>query len=212
MTYQIGALKTVGKNDPVVGYRLCRVIAKKGKVGDKVMESQGVILPEIRLNALQVILSAEVGKAWMQSKVHEVQDALVRKAVENGKMAIFDDQISVEAILKAMEAVEAATRFSKESIAVWFDADIAPHLVNAIRDKIVGISQDKLDHLVKGYKEDFQTLAAREVFMAPEIKVKLQKALNLLPDDYESEYSVTAEKVFEKFANAGTKAKVEDVL
>lgn len=212
MTYQIINLKNAVKQEPETGFRLCRVIAKKGKVGDRMMESQGCILPATRLNTLQVLLADTVGKDWLCGKVDEVVDSLVRKAVEQGKHNIFDDQISVGAILAAMAVQESATRFSKESIGAWFDADIAPLLREAILQKVTGISEDKLDHLIKGYREDFQTLAAREVFMAPEMKAKLQKALNLLPDDYESEYSLTAEKVFEKFAAAGTKAKVEDVL
>ena len=111
----------------------------------------------------------------------------------------------------AMQAEESAARFSKESIGIWFDADLAGLIADKIKEKIAGISTDELHKLVESYRTGFQALAAREVFMSPEEKVRLQKAIDLLPDDYETEYAATAEKLLSKFAAAGTKAKVEDV-
>jgi hypothetical protein len=125
-----------------------------------------------------------------------------------GKQAIFDEQIGVGAILEAMATVNAAQRFSKESIAGWFKADLLPLLVNAIKVKLPSISQDKIDSICDGYLRDFQLLAAREVMLSNEVKIKLEKAMMLLEDGYENPVS---EKISEKLSAAGSKV-VEDVL
>ncbi len=223
MSYQIIALKEAAKRgEPAAGMRLARIIAKaveieKGQpkaaqIDGRKIESQAVLVPAVSLGMIQSILADEVGKEWMKQQVAAVQDGLIRRAIAVGKNSIFDDQIEVGALLAAMQQQEAAVRFSKESIAIWFDSDLRMLLAAAISEKLPGISSDKLDRLIAGYRSDFQSLAAREVFMAPQTKAKLTKALALLPDDYESIYSAIAEKVFEKFAAAGTSHDVGDAL
>lgn len=222
MTYQITSLKTAQKleNQINVNERIARLIAKTvtdKKTGAKstaidgraVTESMAVIVPRVSLGDVQFILSTDDGKEWIKSQVEKLQDGILRGLYAAGKNAVFDEQFRNDALIKAMQAEEATTRFSKDSIAVWFQNDLEPLLVAAIQTKFAGMSQDKLDRLVAGYLADFQTLAAREVFMAIEIKNKLTKALALLPDDYVG--NSVSERIAEKLSNSAIKS-VDDAL
>jgi hypothetical protein len=133
----------------------------------------------------------------------------IASGIHKNNGSITSDKIGIDAILAAMKMAEQSQRFSKESIGSWFDEVLDPLLGAAITAKLPGISADKMDKLIAGYKSDFQLLAAREVMISNEIKVKLEKAMMLLPDDYES--VAVSEKIAEKLQNAGMKI-VEDVL
>lgn len=193
MTYQIESLKKLAKLELGAGDRLVRVIAKKGTIGKKAIESQGCIIPTVSIGMLNTLLNDPVGKEYLQGCIASVQDALVRKAVENGKMAIFDDTIGIGAMLDAMRATNESVRFSKESIKVWFDEFMKDALATAIRNKFSNAAEDKIESMVSNYLASFQILAQRNPSMSKEVKAGLIRAMEIaLPEDHDS---VTGEEI-----------------
>lgn len=162
-----------------------RTDGKKGKSG------KCAIVPAYSINTLQAILSNEVGEAWVMSAVNDLRGKIATALVKAGK-SITETDVALTAILAAMRVETESQRMTKESIGAWFDNDLAALVDLRIREKMAGISQDKLDKLVKGYRDSFQQLAGRDVSMPDSIKNQLIRALELLPADYDS---VIGEKV-----------------
>lgn len=188
MTYQIESLKTLAKKDLGETQRLARIIAKGGKVGTVETESLGCIVPILSRNTIEVIMHNDAAFEFVRNAVYGVQDSLIRKAVEQGKLCVFDSQIDIEAIVSAMNDVNESVRFSKESIKKWFDANLRQSLSEAIGKKLgASVASDKITKLVDGYLVQFQTLAGRNVSMDSKVKAQLLRALDFLPEEHDSE-------------------------
>lgn len=195
MTYIIENLKTASKKELGATERLCRVIAKSGKVENRVIESQGVILNKLSVNSISVIANNEAGAEFLLNAVYGVQDGIVRKLVAAGKMSVFDEQIGIDAILAAMAESNEVSRFSTKSIAAWFESDMKPVLSAALQAK--GFNGAAMDKMLSNYLASFQVLAGRNPSMDTTIKAGLIRALELLPEGYES---VTCNTIAEKLA------------
>lgn len=183
--YQIESLKAVQKKEVSENQRICRVIAKKGQIGNRTMDSQGVILNRVSVNLVQLLLGDENGAEWLRGKVESVQDAIVRKMVEGGKLAFYDDQIDMGSILAAMKSDNESGRFSKETIAAWFKDTMAPVLREKIVEKYTGISEDKIVKMLDAYLVNFSVLAQRQPSMPAETKAGLIRAMGFLAEDSE---------------------------
>jgi len=190
----VGTLKNVAKQDIPADARICRIVAK-GK-NKKLAESMAVVVSCVGNNVAQSLMLNEVGAEWMRGKIEELQDGMIRKQVEGGADRIQYESINIDAMLAAMKADNAATRFSKESIAAWFDADLREVLGCKILEKMTGLDQKTLDKMLDNYKSLFQVCAEREAnrSMAADVKGKLIRAMEFLPEDYES---ATAERIME---------------
>lgn len=179
MTYAINTLKIESKKELDSNSRLVRIIAKGGKVENRVIESQGIIIPALSINAIQLVLNNPVGAEFLLNSVYSVQDSIIRKLIANGKNQIFDAEFSIEKIIESMNELNETTRFSKESIAKCFDSIIKPVLESALVEKGYGNQADKL---VKNYLESFQILAGRNPSMNANIKAGLVRCLELVPE------------------------------
>jgi hypothetical protein len=197
MTHQVESLKKLSKVELGTGDRLCRIIAKKGKIGGRSMESQGVIIPTISPSILNVLVNDPIGREYLQSAVESVQDGIIRKAVESGKLAIFDHQIEVANMIEAMRVANESVRFSKESIATWFNEFLFDPLVAQIKLKMIALPEDKVRKLAENYLTSFQLLAGRNPTMPNAIKAGLIRALEFLPEDHDS---VTANEIATRLA------------
>lgn len=183
MAYQIESLKVVAKKEIVEGMRVSRIIAKKGQIGNKTMESQGVVVPVVAVNVVNTLLSDDTGREFLCNAVAGVQDGIIRKLVENGKMAFFDEQIGISALIDAMRVENETSRFSKDGIAKWFDAVMVPVLREKIVEKYAGIAESKIADMLRGYLQSFQILAGRTPSMPNKVKAGLVRALEFLPQD-----------------------------
>ncbi len=204
MTYTIETLKKLSKVELGTGDRLCRVIAKKGMIGSKQMESQAAILPAVSINTVQQLLMNDAGKEWFCNAVAKLQDELVRNRIAAGHMSVYDNHIDSDSILTLMESENSVQRFSKESIAVWFKNVLSTPLRAAIVDKMPAASDAVIDKLLGNYLESFQVLAGRNPSMKAEVKAGLLRALDFVPADHES---VTAIEVIRRL-NDVTEATV----
>jgi hypothetical protein len=208
MSIQIVSLKSVAKKEAQPGNRFARVIAKKGKIGSKTMESQAAEVPVVSIGILNALVANDVGREWLADKVQSVQDGIIRSLVEAGKMAFFPEQIGLDAILKAMQA-DAAGRFSKESVAEWFAEYLESPVRAALLEKFgAGTASSQIDKMVTAYVGAFQILANRveNRTMPAAQKASLIRVLAMLPDDHESaigeEIAVRIETVTEASAMA----------
>lgn len=180
---------------------------KKGKSG------QFVELPKVSEQMINLIMLDIHGREWVEDCIDSIRSKVVSGIATRGEL-IVSDKCGITAIL-AMLAIETQSqRMTKESIGAWFDADLAPLLNTAIRAKIPTIDSARLDKLVAGYRSDFQALSARQVVMSNAVKMKLEKAIALLSDDYSndsSSYATIGEKVIEALTELKS-IESEDVL
>ncbi len=185
MTYQLLNLKTISKQEVPAGNRLCRVIAK-GK-NTKLAESLGVWLPATTVTAVQVVMNNETGREFLCNAVAAVQDGIVRKLAEAGKLAVFAEQIDIDAVLQAMAAENESARFSSKSIEAWFASTMKPVLIDALNAKGYG---NQVEKLCKNYLDSFMVLAGRNPSMNGAIKAGLIRCMELLPQDQDDAVTV----------------------
>ena len=186
--YNVESLKTISKKETPAGNRLARIIFKKDRKTGEEKDSKGLLVSDISENYLAVISNDARGSEYLRGCIASVQDALIRKLIEAGKLTISSDEIDTEKLLAAMAAINEASsdRFSKESIATWFAEHMLVPLQAAICEKMEGISDSKLKQLTDNYLASFQILAGRNPSMNNTIKAGLIRAMEFLPEDHES--------------------------
>jgi hypothetical protein len=178
--FVVASVKNLIAAENQVVLSIARVDGKKGK------SDRAMVVPVLTEAEIQGLLLNSVGKAWIADAVDGLRSKMASKesASVMGR-AISSDTFTNSAILAAMSADLESTRLTKESIAAWFDADMAPLVVARLQEKIAGIADDKLAKLVAGYKESFCAVSGRSG-MSPKLVEQLQAALTLFPDDYDS--------------------------
>lgn len=209
MAYQIEALTRFKKVEAAAGERVSRLLAKKGVIEGRTVESQGVLIPVVSLAMLNGITADVNGQQWLRSKVQDVQDALIRKMIGAGKVSFFDDQIGIDACLRVMAAEMESTRFSKESIKVWFDGSLRGLLAARLSEKNPAMQQSVILKLCDQFLERFVSLAGRNVSMDLKTKDQLLKAIELLPADHES---ATATEIMERLQEVGEDSGIAGAL
>ncbi len=209
MAYQIENLTRFKKVEPKAGERIARLLAKKGSIEGRSMESQGVIVPVVSLAMLNALVSDTAGQQWLRGRVQDVQDSLIRKMIGAGKASFFDDQIGLDACLRVMTADMESTRFSKESIKVWFDSSLRSLLAARLSEKNPAMQASVVQKLCDQFMERFMSLAGRNVSMDLKTKDQLLKALELLPEDHES---ATAAEVLERLNEVGEDSGIAGAL
>jgi len=186
MAYQIETLKKLVKSDVPANMRLARLVAK-GK-NKKLDESMGVFIPALSNAAVQLVTMDSIGIEWVRGKLETLQESLIKKQAESGKLAVFDSVFDTEAMLAAMKAENSTARFSKESIAAWFDANLREIITARIKEKMPNLNESNVSRMVENYLAAFQVCAEREAnrSMTPEVKAQLLRVMELLPEDHES--------------------------
>lgn len=180
---------------------IARTDGKKGKT------DLCIVVPEVSDAVMSVVYNNEHGRQWIAAQIDAMRSKIASEINKAGR-AITSDLVGVTAILTAMQSDLQSSRFCKETVIAWFDAELMPLLQSAIRSKLVGISDDKLMRLAEGYRNDLVTLTGRNAIVSNELRLKITKALQLLPDDY---CHPIAEKLAEKL-RAASNSCVEDVL
>lgn len=174
------------------GFRIARVIAKKGKIGERECKSQGAVLKSLSRSKIDWFLNSEVGEQFFRNALEQVQDSLLRAQVENGKLSVHESAIDAESILQAITVAVESARFSKDSIEKWFVEHMQEVLTTQITAKYDGISDDKLSAMLKNYLVSFQILAGRNPSMADSTKAGLIRAMEFL-DENSEEHPTTVE-------------------
>ena len=122
---------------------------------------------------------------WYLQQVEAVCKA---KMVESGNITEGDYSIDAVAAYLDSQAISEG-RISKERIAQWFNSDVAPVLQAAFKAKLGdSLTDEKLGHITNAYRDNFKSLAKREIVLADAVKVNLNKALDLLPESSLRQY------------------------
>lgn len=177
--YPVQATKDITEVNGMIILPVSRNDGKKGKSGISVK------LPIVSESVLSLVFSHPIGKAFIVDCIDGVRSKIA-SSLHSVQKPITDTAIGIDAILAAMKVETENQRMTKDAIGTWFDSDLLMILDAAIRSKLPSISTDKMGKLLSGYKDDFQLLAGRNVIITAEQKIKLTKAIALLPDDYES--------------------------
>lgn len=196
--YNVESLKTISRKEVPELNRLARIIYKKDKKTGIEKESKGLFVAAITENLLQVIANDPRGSEFLRNAVAGVQDSVIRKLVDNGKLVINSDEIDYNAILATMAQANetSGARFSKESITAWFNEYLLAPLTDAIKNKLPTMGSNQLDKLLSNYLESFQILAGRNPSMSNKVKESLIRAMEFLPEDHDSAVACTiAEKL-----------------
>lgn len=195
--YNIESLKAISKKEIPAHNRLARIIFKKDRKTGEEKDSKGVWVPVIGRAMLDLISCDDRGAEFLCNTIAGVQDALIRRVVESGKYVVSADEIDYEKILAAMAAANETERFSKESIKVWFVEYMQAPLAAAIKDKMSGIADSKLNQLLANYLDSFQILAGRSPSMSNDVKAGLIRAMEFLPEEHDS---ATAQEIARRLA------------
>jgi hypothetical protein len=179
MNYQVIKTTEAGLIDGMTAYNVTRTDGKKGKSGTV------CVAPAISESVATVFYNDAIGKAFIVDVLEGLRSRII-SGLHASRKLISDEAIGVTAMLATAKLVVEGGRMTKESIGVWFDADLTLLVSARIREKIAGISEDKVAKLVAGYRTAFESLSAREVGMSDEVKASLLKAMDLLPEDYDS--------------------------
>lgn len=192
MVYTVTATKDLPKGytvpEGMTMYSISRNDGKKGKSGIV------CVMPSISEAVRDVFSNSVEGKAFIQDRLEWLRSK-VASALNAKGATIHDENIGITALLAQAKLETESQRMTKESIGEWFDADLAPLIAARIQEKMQGITADKVEKLVAGYKKQFELLSSRECHFAPEVKAQMLKALEMLPEDYDH---VIAVKVAEK--------------
>lgn len=191
--YNIESLKTISKKEVPATMRLARVIYKKDKKTGIEKDSKGLHVAAIMTATVQMIAADSNGLEWMQNAIAGVQDSVIRKLVDSGKLVINEEEISFSAIINEMKLANESSgaRFSKEAIATWYAEYMLNPLSEAICNKMQGISESQLKKFIDNYLASFQILAGRNPTMSNEVKASLIRAMEFLPEDHDSVVAIT---------------------
>jgi len=184
--YNVESLKVIAKKEIPATMRLARIIFKKDRKTGEEKDSKGLWVNAIGDAMVQVIAADQRGAEFLANAIASVQDSIIRKHIENGKLVINAEEIGIDKLLEAMSAANETERFSKESIKSWFIEYMTAPLGAAIRAKMAGISDSKVQQLLDNYLTSFQLLAGRNPSMSNDIKAGLIRAMEFLPEDHES--------------------------
>jgi hypothetical protein len=177
--YQVVKTTDAVLTEGMTAYSVSRTDGKKGKSGIV------CVAPAISEAVTTVFYNDAMGKAFIVDVLEGLRSRII-SSLHAGNKLISDEAIGVTAMLATAKLVVEGSRMTKEAIGVWFDADLALLVSARIREKMAGISEDKVAKLVSGYRTAFESLSAREVAISDEVKASLLKAMDLLPEDYDS--------------------------
>ena len=186
---------------PADGMRLyvCRWKETKKADGTKQAAKQSVAVqvPQARLGEVKPVVLADA----LNDALLELQDGLLRKLIEDGKIAIKWSDVDFEAIAAYAASVSQSKKLSKAVIASWFDASIADKLLVALHAAF-GLPQDlndvqarKLMLAVDQHKQEFLKLAAPSPAIAVKTATSLMRAVSKLVEDDDSIGQVVKQKL-----------------
>jgi len=158
---------------------ISRTDGKKGKSG------LCIVVPVVSDSVVTLVQNDEHGKQWIANHIDAVRSMIASKLNKAGEV-ITSDKLGITAILAAIKEDTENQRMTKESIGIWFDADLADAIGARVKELMTGISEDKVKAIVAGYKAQFQSLSARDVSMKDTVRDQMIRALELLGEDYES--------------------------
>lgn len=157
MAYQIKPTKEIKETTGMVSIPVARNDGKKGKSGIAVQ------LPCISDAVLNVFMTNPAGRTFLADAIDSLRAKIASNIYAKGYTTIGSDEVGITALLALAKAEAESQRLTKESIGAWFDADMAPLLIAAIKEKYAssGISEDRIIKIISNFRSGYQVCAAR---------------------------------------------------
>lgn len=175
---------------PFTGQRLAKVTYKT--ITDKANALYG-IKRESKCVSLPLITAKEVESNIIALTPHfieflqGIQDKIVRERVDAGAKHITMDEVSIAGCVEWLEANNESGRLTKESVAAWFQENIAESLAVVLAEKM-GVSEvpsdeesNKILAVVDAFKGKISALAGGKTTYEPKVCKSIITALELAP-------------------------------
>jgi len=181
-SYIIRENKYIQESAGMVILPVARNDGKKGKSG------KGIQLPAISDSVWAVFSNDAAGKQYLVGCLDGLRARLASKIYkENNRLALNASEIGITAMLALARADNATCQLTKESIAAWFLADLAPLLEAAIEEKYPTMGAAGVNKILGNYLTGYQIAAARPDNRIWEHanKVQLLAQFDKLGEDYD---------------------------
>jgi hypothetical protein len=192
------------------GQRLSKVTYKT--VTDKSSELYGikrpskcVSLPLIAKN--DVVANITALAPYVVEYLHSVQDKIIRERVDAGAAHITTEEVSISAICEWLDTNNESGRLTKESVAAWFNENVAENLAVTLAEKL-GVSStptdaesNKILAVVDVFKGKISSLAGGKTAYEPKVCTSLINALSLAPagDVLATRFTARLEKMIAEY-------------
>lgn len=192
--YQFQLLAGIDLDKVPASHRVIRVVFradsdKAKEVGKK--SSMGVIVPaltsadilELLGTAKDAVLYPDMVQ-WVISGAHKIQEGIARAVLESGSRVLSAQDISINAIAaiitRTVNAERAeSVRLSGASITAWYEAHVAPALVQLFSTRMGCEADDvRVLKITRAYGESFQLLAGKGK-LKEDVAINLLKAIEL---------------------------------
>jgi hypothetical protein len=188
------------------GQRLSKVTYKT--VSDKTSEffgikreSKCVSIPLIA--HVDVISNAQALAPYVAEYLQSVQDKIVRERIDAGCKTITQEEISITAIMEWLDTNNESGRLTKDTVAAWFDENIADSLALVLADKL-GVSETPTNaenaqvmKVLGTFKDKVSSLAGGKTMYEPKLCESLKKCIELAPagDALASKFTARLDKM-----------------
>jgi len=175
---------------PFTGQRLSKVTYKTVTDKESPMygikrDSKCVSLPIFKNE--EVIAQSQALAPYVIEYLQTVQDKIVRERIDAGASSISMEEISIAGCIEYLDSNNESGRLTKESVASWFQENIADALTVTLADKL-GVSEtptdaesNKIIAVVEAFKGKISSLAGGKTAYEPKICKSLINALELAP-------------------------------
>lgn len=182
-----------GKTVAFTGQRLAVITYKTIKDKDHPLcnvkrESKAVSLPVIEETEVTSNLAALM--PHIKGMLYKAQDAIIREKLDSGNVtSIAITDVNLPAICEYLDNSNESGRLTKESVAAWFDGNVADTLMLALAEKM-GVSDTptdadskRIEAIVSGFKDKISALAGGKTSYEPKMCESLKKCIALAPAD-----------------------------
>jgi hypothetical protein len=206
-----------GESKPLSGQRLARagfkLTEKMKAAGKTALPSVCASVPQIDPAAVLVFVNDLM--PHIGNMLEKAQDEILRAKYEasGGTCTdLSDEEISIPQCIAFLNAENAGSRLSVESIGAWFDTALTDSLTVLIADKLgfdlsTAEQESTVSKHVKNHRDVLCMLAGKNVILAPRQTQAIQNMLAAAPDDSD----VMHQKLTAKLAALSAK-KEEDFL
>lgn len=185
------------------GYRVAKVMYKMNmKTKTVAGENSCMILPHVTADDVHAHLDALT--KHIVSMLESEQDKIIKGYHLDKVTFVEPDQVSIEAIIEALEAVAVSGRINKEMIQEWFDAYMLDGLSILIAEKLgcdielLAEPASKLAMQVKIYADSYAKMASNTTQYQPEQATLLKQAIEKAIDTDEGKQAVMTAKMVDK--------------
>ena len=138
------------------------------QTGKKAGENSYIRIPTDHIS--EAVISERIAELapYIVGFLQDEEDKLIKAAHKTGVTSLYTPNLTLDAIIEALESSESGSRLNKEKIAAWFDEYLANDLLLKFSEKlgvtdINAITQDqadKIETILEAYKAKFCMLAS----------------------------------------------------